>query len=65
MWEEGLTFVINELEKKKILTSKVIIILAFIDNIINSGFTIIENPTELNRRSLDLAGLRQTHESRT
>jgi len=57
--------VVNDLEKKKILTSNVTIILAFMDNIINSGFTIIEDPTESNRKSLDLAGLRQTYDSRT
>ena len=62
---EGSMLVENELEKKKMLTIRVIIILAFIDNIINRGFIIIETLTESNRKSLDLAGLRQTHESRT
>lgn len=62
---KGFILVENDLEKKKMPTIKVIIILAFMDNITNKGFTIIETPTELNRKSLDLAGLRQTHESRT
>ena len=62
---EGSMLVENELEKKKMLTIRVIIILAFIDNIINRGFIIIETLTESIRKSLDLAGLRQTHESRT
>ena len=55
----------TDFEKKNMLINKVIIIPIFIDVTNSDGSIIIEASTELNRRSLDLAGLRQTHRFRT
>lgn len=56
---------LKDFEKKNILISKVIIMLSFMDDISRNGFITIEAFTELNRKSLDLAGLRQTYRFRT
>ena len=55
----------KDLEKKNILKNRIVIIPTFMEETSSSGFITIETSTELNRRSLDLAGLRQTHRFRT
>lgn len=64
---EGLAviLVMKDLERKKILTSRTITIIILMEDTNSKGFITIEISTELNRRSLDLAGLRQTYRSRT
>ena len=64
---EGLAVILvtKDLERKKILTSRTITIIILMEDTNSKGFITIEISTELNRRSLDLAGLRQTYRSRT
>ena len=64
---EGLAviLVMKDLERKKILTSRTITIIILMEDTNSKGFITIEMSTELNRRPLDLAGLRQTYRSRT